>query len=206
MMPSIQRGLMWCITDNAASKCCYLVLENGFIKDLDKIWKNRRTSRKSARERTRDFVWHQWREGTLRSHLAHLRTPAAQRGGQNNSTSRDITAERCCGSLPAGKLNVWEKAQPIFLSGKPMKRNNSKGRGSKSEVVRKMKKGREKQSQLKFIIIVLHCYLIMNEDLIVLHPVQMQLRMKWFLPETTSISAEAWNCHHCSRTICKASK
>lgn len=126
--------------------------------------------------------------------------------GKNNSTSRDIKAESCRGSLLGGKLSVWGKAQPIFLSGKPMKRNNRKGRGSKSEGVRKKKKGREKQSQLKFFITVLRCYLIMNEDLIVLPPVQMELRIKWFLLETTSISAEAWNSRHCSRTICKVSK
>lgn len=45
--------------ENAARKCCYLVLENGFIKDLGKKWKNRRILRKSAREGTRDFVGHQ---------------------------------------------------------------------------------------------------------------------------------------------------
>lgn len=30
-----------------------------------------------------------------------------------------------------------------------------------------MNKGRVKQSQMKFIVIVLHCYLVVNEDLIV---------------------------------------
>ena len=123
-------------------------------------------------------------------------------GEQINSMGRDITAERCRGSLPAGKLSVWEKAQPIFLSGKPKKRNNTKARGSKSGVVRKIKQGREKQSQLKFVITVLHYYMIMNEDLIVLHSVQTQFRIKWFLPEPISISSEAWNSRHCSRITC----
>lgn len=60
--------------ENAARKCCYLVPENGFIKDLGNKWKNRRILRKSARERTRDSVGHQWHEGTPSSHLACLRT------------------------------------------------------------------------------------------------------------------------------------
>lgn len=53
----------------------------------------------------------------------------------------------------------------MFSAGKMME--NRKKRGLKSEVVRKMKKGRVKQLQLKFIVIALHCYLVVNEDLIV---------------------------------------
>lgn len=75
-----RRGLMWYMTENAVSKWCCLVLENGFIKDLGKKWKNRRTLRKSAWEGIRDFVGHQWHEGTLRSDLACLRTLAMQSG------------------------------------------------------------------------------------------------------------------------------
>lgn len=48
-----------------------------------------------------------------------------------------------------------------------MERKNRKERGSKGEVVRKRKKDRKKESQLKFIITALLCYLIMNEDFIV---------------------------------------
>lgn len=71
-----------------------------------------------------------------------------------------------------------------------MDRKNRKERGSKGKYYRKGRKI-ERESQQKFVITVLHFYLIMNEDFIVQHPVQIHLRLKSFLPETISVSAEA---------------
>lgn len=48
-----------------------------------------------------------------------------------------------------------------------MERENRKERGSKGEVIRKRKKDGKEESQLKFIITISLCYLIMNEDFIV---------------------------------------
>lgn len=81
-----------------------------------------------------------------------------------------------------------ESSTNLFMSGEMMKRSNRKRRNGKSEVIRTRKKGI--QAQLKFIIIITNCYLMMSDNLTVLHPVQMQLRIRWFLPENISVISE----------------
>lgn len=67
-----------------------------------------------------------------------------------------------------------------------------KGKTGRREAVRvSSTEKEERESQQKFVITVLHFYLIMNEDFIVQHPVQIHLRLKSFLPETIGVSAEA---------------
>lgn len=153
------RELLWYVTESAASKSCCVVLEKGFLKDLGKKWKNGRIWRKSAWEGARDL-------GTsdLRGQW-DLLWPACKLPW--HWVKRQNSSWEVLWRPPSKQAGVWEKSQQVFLSGGPMERENRKERGSKGEVTRKRKKDRKEESQLKFIITISLCYLIMNEDFIV---------------------------------------
>lgn len=88
---------------------------------------------------------------TLKSHLPCMRTPAAQR--EEDKTTAPVGTLQLRGAVAASSW-AWGKSQPIFLVGNLMKGLHRKGRGTKSAVVRKMKKGTEKHTT------GVHCYCV----------------------------------------------
>lgn len=80
-----------------------------------------------------------------------MRTPAVQR--EEDKTTAPIGTLQLRGAVAASSW-AWGKSQPIFLVGNLMKGLHRKGRGTKSAVVRKMKKGTEKHTT------GVHCYCV----------------------------------------------
>lgn len=134
-----------------------------------------------------------------------MRTPAVQR--EEDKTTAPIGTLQLRGAVAASSW-AWGKSQPIFLVGNLMKGLHRKGRGTKSAVVRKMKKGTEKHST------GVHCYCVALLPCCEWGPYSttsctnatQKKNIYIFLLEIINISAEAWSSHHCFKTIQKQSE
>lgn len=100
---------MWCITENATWKCCYL------LEVSSKIWaRNGRIGepQENQHEMGPETLFCTTNvKNTEISLTLHEDSCSAERRGQNNSTRRDIAAERCCGCL---KLSMREISTNIL--------------------------------------------------------------------------------------------